>query len=335
MEQYTTKHNNWNYKISLDDKPNIPFSLEIKPFKEPKSLSKYYSLNEDNIKAFLHNNFYLSQPNQLNDLFDSNPILINFEDRPFDHFISYINSDKIALAKQEYSKNPKLFLDNIKAHIYQEWITITGILCMTENKTNDLMWTHYTNNYGFLVEFDYSKFNPKLFMGPYPINYSNKLTPVLFKNTQNTLGFLIASTIKKKIWDYENEYRFFCRPENGIGFKVSGPLDNSNFHSDLQPRFISYPKESIKNVILGFAFFKNDIDRQNANYSDYKYNVIFTRDNSELKIKLFNYTIENNINVELLTFDSSFKLIPIPINITKRNETTYYIEEQRPQVKTK
>ena len=345
MEKHTAKYNDWEYELLYENGSHIP-TINVKPHKKPRSLSKYYSLNENNVLAFLNNEFYVSQPDQLNDLFDSNLCLINFEKLPFSYFEERLKekpTSVIEKQRKEYYSNRKEFLQKWKRLLYYLWIQEFGILSMAENvsnefenKQNELMWSHYTNNEGFLIEFDYTRFNSDFFIGPIQINYTDQLKPVNFKGIDDSLGFLIASSIKKDIWEYEHEYRFLCRPENGIGFKVSGTFDNSNLNQNLQRRFISYPKKSIKKIILAFAFLKNDIDYQNADYLDRKYNVIFTGKNSELKIKLFNYLIENKISVELMVFDEiTFELKAIPISISKISETTYNIEEQRPQVKTK
>jgi len=330
MEKYTAKYNDWEYEL-LYENGDIP-KLNVKPNKsqeKPKSLSKYYSLNENNVLAFLNNEFYVSQPDQLNDLFDSSLSLISFKDRPFSHFIKFLKDINADIKQEEdrYNDNPKKYLQIMKHYFYRSWLQITGILCMTDDTVNELMWAHYTNNEGFLIEFDYTRFGD-MFMGPYPINYNPPLTPVDFGKMDNNLGFFISSLIKKDIWSYEKEYRFLCISEDEKGYKVSGTFDNSTFHQNLQTRFISYPKESIKKIILGFAFFKNEIDRQKANYSERKYDVIFAGGNATIKILLFNYLIKHKIPVELMVFDKlTFELKTIPISISKISESKYSIKE--------
>ncbi len=331
MEKHTTKYNNWEYEISYNNESPIPV-LKIKPDKplrKPETLSKYYSLNEDNVKAFLNDKFYIAQPDQFNDLFDSNLSLINFDNRPFEHFIPTLNPENIEDARRQFNKDKESFLSSVKSHIYKEWVTILGALCMTEDKTNELMWAHYTNNEGFLIEFNYFKFSD-LFMGPYPINYPPLIKPIDFSKIDNNIGFFIASLIKKKIWEYEHEYRFLCRPKNGIGFKVSGDFDNHNFSSELQSRFISYTRESIKKVILGFAFYKDDIIHSSANYTIHEYEVIFNGENAMLKSHLLRKLVDLHIPTELIVQDrTTFKLIAIPIDIKHINETKYIIKEYR------
>ncbi len=338
MEKYKDKYNDWEYEL-LSENGDIP-TINVKPHKKPRSLSKYYSLNENNVLAFLNNEFYVSQPDQLNDLFDSNLNLINFENKTFEDFKEFLNYAKANIESERiiYNKNPKVYLQKMKHEMYQNCLSNIGILCMTSDKENELMWAHYTNNEGFLIEYDYSMFNSIYFKGPYPINYTKNLISVDFNKLNYLLGLTIAFTIKKDIWSYENEYRFLCISKDEKGYKVSGTFDNSKFHSNPQRRFIDYPKESVKKVILGFAFFKKDIDYQNADYSYRKYTVKFAGNSATLKILLFNYLIENKIPVELMVFDKltfELKAIPISISKIKISETTYNIEEQCPQVKTK
>ena len=56
-------------------------------------------------------------------------------------------------------------------------------ICSLSNiNNNDLMWAHYTNNLGFLLEFNHNNFNKNKFLGPYPMNYVPTLETIDFIN---------------------------------------------------------------------------------------------------------------------------------------------------------
>lgn len=155
------KINNWDYQISYSDQngKKIP-SLKITPDKEipkPTTLSKYYALNNNSVLAFVNHQFYVSHPEDLNDLFDFHLDLIDFSNHEFSHVeMLFTEGQEREEARKEFQNNKTLFFEKVRNSLYGIWISLFGILCMTEDKSNDLMWAHYTNNRGFLLEFDYT-----------------------------------------------------------------------------------------------------------------------------------------------------------------------------------
>lgn len=85
---------------------------------------------------------------------------------------------------------------NFREKIYRK----IGIVSLTSDDDNLLMWSYYTNHKGFCIEFDYSKFDFK-FHGPFPINYIKSLSPLSLKEKLNNslqLAMLAQSNIKYK-----------------------------------------------------------------------------------------------------------------------------------------
>lgn len=325
------KINNWEYHISYStqNEKKIPI-LKIKPDKEiikPTTLSKYYALNNNNVLAFINQQFYVSQPDDLNDLFDFYLDLIDFSNHEFSHIeMLFTDGQERDNARQEFQSNKHLFLEKVRNSLYRIWISTFGILCMTEDKVNDLMWAHYTNNRGFLIEFDYDKFGSNYF-GPYPINYIEKLEKLDFCKFENNLGFFMASLLKKLVWEYEKEFRFFCLPEIKNNFKVSGRFSNAEFNFDLQDRLVNYPRSAIKKVLLGFHFYSENIT---TSIGQYEYFLNFRSENSLLKIALLNKIIQEKIPTEVCVQDRmTFCLTSIPIEITHIDRATYKVKEFR------
>lgn len=325
------KMNNWDYQISYSEQngKSIP-SLKISPDKEipkPTTLSKYYTLNNNNVLAFINNQFYVSQPENLNDLFDFHIDLIDFSNHEFSRLeMLFTEGAEREEARQDFQNNKPLFLEKVRNSLYEIWISLFGIFCMTEDKSNDLMWAHYTNNRGFLLEFDYDQFGTNFF-GPYPMNYMEQLERIDFSRIDKNLGFFVVSLLKKLHWKYENEFRFFCLPDNKNNFKVTGRFSYYQNNCDIQDRLVSYPKSAIRKVVLGFNFYSDDIT---TTVGQGEYLLSFKSEDALLKVTLFNKIIQDKMVIELCVQNrQTFCLSSIPIEIIHIDKTTYKVKEIR------
>lgn len=327
----TIKINNWNYQINYSELNGKKInSLKVIPdinIQLPVTLSKYYNLNNHNVIAFISNQAYVSQPENLNDLFDFNFNLIDFSNHEFSHLeMIFKEGAEREEALHDFQNNKVVFLEKVRNSLYGLWISSYGLFCLTEDKYNDLMWAHYTNNRGFLLEFNYTQFGSN-FLGPYPINYMEHLEVLDFSNFEKDLGFFVTSLLKKLPWKYEKEFRFFCLPDIKKKFKVAGRFSNSQFNFDNQDRLVFYPNSAVKKVLLGFNFYIDDITTA---IGQCEYFLIFKSENAILKITLFNKIIQEKLPVELCVHDrKTFCLTSIPIEITSINNTTYIVKEIR------
>lgn len=337
------KINNWEYKLVIKYNeivsPNVTPDIEIAP---PTTLSKYYSLSKYSVDSFLKQQFYVSQPSDLNDLFDHNLAIADYSNFNFSDFsLDYENEADRKDAEDLYKRFRLLYLNRIRNTQYEVWTSRYGILCLTEKTTNELMWAHYTSNSGFLLEFNHHEFDGKGFLGPFPINYLPQLKKIDFNNLEigiekfgtskflNTfLGFSIASLIKKDIWNYEREYRYLCLPENDNLFSVKGARQVDKIGYNIQERFIAYPRSSLKRIILGFNFYTDNILPNNSQMHEYE--VSFNDEKADLKISIFNKIIKDKIKVELCIQDiNNFELKTIPIEIRHNSGVNYNVKEIR------
>lgn len=86
------------------------------------------------------------------------------------------------------------------------------VACFSKSYTNDLMWSHYAENYtGMCIEYD-----PKYFL--INDNFPIEIFPILYTNdfqdieiiTNGTINYEILELsylVKSKRWSYENEWR--------------------------------------------------------------------------------------------------------------------------------
>jgi hypothetical protein len=122
-----------------------------------------------------------------------------------------------------------------------------GILCLSKDPNNLLMWAHYANNHnGFVLQFDdeHSFFANQCFD-----NQDFVSTPVEYSDERPSLSF---STIhspkvyyrKSPCWSYEREWRLI-RPLSEASKVIEHPI---------YPRSLfQIPPEAIKGIIIGVA----------------------------------------------------------------------------------
>ena len=90
----------------------------------------------------------------------------------------------------------------------------SGVKCFTQNNTNILMWSHYTNSHkGICLEFDVSN-DPAFFVYPIRVVYSERYPQLEFTDKSFTKEVLRT---KAKVWEYEQEVRI-CKPNYGYHY---------------------------------------------------------------------------------------------------------------------
>lgn len=262
----------------------------------PSSLFKYYSISPHSVSALENNQFYVSQPDDFNDLFDSSDQRLDFSKITFrDVLAIFQGTDQSKLEEwwNEALKNEIVFYDLVQLcrnTLYQVMVSKFGILCLTPNGEHELMWAYYNNNHGFCIEFDHSKF-PDNFRGPFPIKYHESLQPIDFNHYGGHVSFYMLTLSKKAIWRHEEEYRYLVLPSSRP-FKVSGRFDNSHYELPFVDRLEKYPKEAIVSVTFGFNFLK---DSEFNQVGENEYQVEFNPSSAQgsLKIRLFKYAADN------------------------------------------
>jgi len=159
---------------------------------------------------------------------------------------------------------------------------LIGILSLTRNPDNSLMWSHYTNNHtGFVIEFDENH----IFFSPRQEGDGNLygLTEVKYYKDRPEIEALVDGTLtwdiwfffKSKDWEYEKELRMLL------------PLSKAAKIIYL----FSIPTESIKSIIFGLKMLNDDKEKilQLVNHDPrYKHLKIFNTimDNKSFSIKI-------------------------------------------------
>jgi hypothetical protein len=291
------KYHSWEYSVKLE---NGKKTYHVNPGQEiprPDSLFRFYPVSKNSLEAITNKTFYVSQPDEFNDLFYFTFHLLDFINLDLQTIKEFIGDTKEEKFIEEWFEKDRVGITNfILTNFYSILLSKCGVVCLTTNYADERMWGYYNNHEGFCIEFDYKIF-PQNFRGPFPINYVPKILPLEINRLGGDLTFLIHSNIKKDIWRHENEFRFIVEP-SGNPFKVKGMFGNQDINLPFVERIEYYPAESIKSIILGFRFLRNEKFKI---VSESLYNVEFTSELKGLKAKLFEIIYKEKIPCECIT----------------------------------
>lgn len=170
----------------------------------------------------------------------------------------------------------------------------TGVLSLASIDNNILLWSYYTNHTGVAIEFQSLPIDNTEVFGPFPINYSGKYETLHPKTTElDNEHLLYLTNVKSTDWKHENEWRLLLRKDN---------LSIPNYKSEKlidKNRLISYPKNIVNSIILGFKFFKGFIPYEvNKRTFKYTFNELDSKEYLNLKIEFLNYLVDTKISVK-------------------------------------
>lgn len=223
----------------------------------PKVLFKYSKYHHYGKRILFNNELFASSPANFNDPFDvampfhydpSTYTLERFTEKylkkceEIGRNIHKSKEDLMYEATDRYNMskyNPSEYWNESKNTITEMDAKFYGIVSLSKEFKNILMWSHYTDSHkGYCLGFDtqliletlcidYQKFgftfSPVTYVDKYPLlNFDDK-------NWKKNAVLRICS--KNRCWSYENEYRII--------------LKNNSDHS------IIYPKEALKFIYLG------------------------------------------------------------------------------------
>jgi hypothetical protein len=312
------KINGFEYSIKINANEFPVICISGTGLKSPDSLSKYYSVNENSVASFIQRQLFVSTPESFNDIFDSLYLKLDYNKITFEKISRFIEPLDLDRENADFEKDKEKYITKFRNTLFAIWNAHCGIICMTENKTEDLMWAHYSNNEGFLVEFNYTLF-PENFGSPCQINYVPLNEMLKLSNGDIFLSLYINSLLKKEIWKYENEYRFIVHDIINRSLLTSGRFSNESHDYEKESRLVKYPELAIKKVILGLKFFNNFlVDTKHKEYT-----LDFSKKGLVHK-SLIDNLIENKILIEWIYIDSkNLQLESKAITISKVSGTIY------------
>jgi len=222
----------------------------------PDKLYKYYTLNGNSASSLENETIHLSHPFTLNDVLDGNFALTSDFERFFDlrpGLLSHYGGQRGLLTK-----------------LYTEFTKDWGVFSMCETFDNDLIWSHYTSEEGFCIEFDSQKLfssigEPKKHI--FPVSYD--LDKIDFEDyifevnneVDSWIPLIHSMASKEKCWSYENEWRILVGKKDfsPISHKlhILDPEIKKEEFNKLKQRNLTYDVNAIQKVLLAPYFFNS------------------------------------------------------------------------------
>jgi len=172
--------------------------------------------------------------------------------------------DHLEIFLSDHAKEQALmFLPAIRKSLNEQLMSDIGVLCLSEENDNILMWAHYTKSHkGFVLGFDsrhsfFEKENLDSMQGLKRVTYSEKRPTVpIFDSSSEKLDYEEAShnflrnfLLTKSIhWKYENEWRMF------MPIKGSVPVESDVY-------LFEFPPDALCEIIIGSQMENALIDR--------------------------------------------------------------------------
>lgn len=316
----------WLYRLdkAKDKVEVIPSEKDKREL--PQTLHKYYALNDNLVKSLKGEYLYAPHPEQLNDPFDCNHILVDLDD-----------VDKIfRFTKGHYTKKEiesKLgsrdldFIETIQYNYRVIYFQKYGLISLCEDSKNTLMWAYYGNNQGICIEFDYSLFGFDYY-GPFQINYQEDILPMSYKEADD-LAFFYQTNIKTLAWVHEREWRMlpFKTSHGNIQVMKMPGIDKvmrlqEEKNVKAQERHFEYPTSCIKSISLGTYFFhpNNEYVNSRKEVKDIK----LSENNRDIRRQVIDYIISKKIPTKIMGRKiHKFQLKSEPIELTKIEDDIY------------
>lgn len=299
MNDQVFKYKNFTYLLEAGNHKVITDPIK----EEPETIFKYYYNNDNSLDAFIKSYLFATHPFSFNDSIDSSELLLNLENISIERYIGMFKRLMIPKVFSKYDFE-QLFPDDRKnsfsfarKYFYEFFTRQVGLISLTTQPLNILMWSHYSSESGFIIELDKKCLISNLKQLNHdinnycfrPIQYVEELESLdMFQDAFNTpdLSFLYMTNVKRKEWEYEDEWRLaIYKNDMGIPFSFLYPgIEN---YKGSQDRKIYYSKECIKSIVLGKHFFNG------KNCSKVDDNLSYTLSDNKF-LDIVNYLFENH-----------------------------------------
>jgi hypothetical protein len=317
------------YSTTTDEAAKeIKFEIS-NPRKEekPEFLYKYFPFNRYSVDALKSGYLFGSHPMNLNDKYDCSGDLVDYSNLDLNFFIKFLAVELKMYSKEKveslYNDDQRWILERTVADLNQTRLFMKfGVISLTEEEKDVLMWAYYAQNTGFIVKFDVSLLPENLF-GPFPINYTEKFQKIDIAKYGPEMAILFQSNVKHIMWEKENEWRY-------VSYNPDGKFHPFYWSHDYKSRYVYYNREAVKEIILGYDFINpREIDfKFRTQESDIvNFNSKKSRHQKKLKKKLLNHIINNSISCKQIVrnrYDYLLDNKEVPIEKVSPNRFKIY-----------
>ncbi|QKJ65882.1 DUF2971 domain-containing protein [Deefgea piscis] len=234
-------------------------------------LYRYFPLDQnsdehfDRLISVLDGRIFFSSPHFFNDPFEMTPIFRIPSDAEYEKIFSKNIDLTERLSKSQRNKiagsiNLKLMSSKNRT-VDEDWVKELGVLCLSEDHKNILMWSHYGKNHtGICLGFD-SEYPP--FSKSQLIIYNEARPQVPVMPSEFDDEELIKATLltKSPHWAYEKEWRCIKRPirESEKNFYKAEIKSNPNKINEIAELLVSeggsgmyeFNANAIRRVVFG------------------------------------------------------------------------------------
>lgn len=241
-ESWKNVFGDWTIRFTPPKYFNDPF--ECMPYAENiYSEKELYNMAEHQFESII------------NDEYKNGPEIIKIS-MTLDKFKSYAYMYKSNIKEQILSlcrdKVTPLFLKNMSEFAHKD----IGILCLTKNQNNLLMWSHYGNshrgfNVGFNIHnklFNKRKNNEDQLRHIREVHYTYKRNIKYLTNIDDISNYIL---LKGKIWEYEEELR--------MPVYIDEKEDFEWIKQDVCKGLCRLPKDAVKSILFGAAMPEDEI----------------------------------------------------------------------------
>jgi hypothetical protein len=323
--------NNVTYLATPDPVKEINFTV-LNPEKPsvPESLYKYYKVSncayKYSVDSFVNHYLFSSHPINLNDKYDCSGDLIDYSKLSVENFVEKLSKQLDIVpeekVRQLFYSNKKI-LNNTLAELYQMILFMKfGIISLTENPTDILMWAYYSENSGFVIKFKTALMPKDSLYGPFPINYTDAFKKIDYTEYDNSVCVLYHSNVKNIMWKPENEWRYLTYNKYGNYHPIYAPSSEN-----IETRKYKYDLNAVEEVILGYDFFSiNDIDFKERTAEYDIINILEFNTPNNWKMKFLDYIIMNSLQCsQIVRNRDNIELGIREINIEKISDYRYKV----------
>ena len=188
----------------------------------PQYLYKYRNISDRTKDIFRDGKFWFATPSSFNDPFDCN-LSETHDISTHDlktHFSTLAIAPKVVDRYIELNKNNPENIRQMVINTKHKALNSKGILSLSANQSNILMWSHYAHNHtGLVICLDILA-DPEFFLMPMNIKYVDSYTESNYlkdahKSTNDSL------TLKSSFWKYEEEVRIYKKAEGSYEINKS------------------------------------------------------------------------------------------------------------------
>lgn len=167
------------------------------------------------LQTLVDKTLYLSRPSGFNDPWDCrpwfNPDALEDDDireKTIQWLVTASDGKESAAALRENGLLLRVQVEAYEQHIIKKIDAEYRVYCLTPNRANLLMWSHYGQNHkGIALHFD-TRTEPMI--GAFQVNYRDSLpSSMLVEDDMDAVTKALLT--KSDVWSYENEFRLLAR----------------------------------------------------------------------------------------------------------------------------